>query len=299
MDIPLFHRAVSQGEQITAAAQPVNVPDRLRRRVLCADIQKGVGAGFYGSGNSLAVNLGGQLLNPYQIQVANLSGADGSWVNLPPADSPYTAVIDPELGRIALPAPAGGAPPPELTVSYYYGFNADMGGGEYSRGAGFTVSDPAWILPYPDTASVPRYADLQQALNFAVAQLALNGQVAVEVSGSDTQPLPGALDGRSARRHHAGVARGRRRPPDAAARRRVRGQRRRFEQFHPQRLRARGRRRHDARQPGARRPRPCAGAAARRRDQPAWRTQPDALHAGPRLGGRSGRRRRCTTPRRP
>ena len=193
MDIPLFHRAVSQGEQITAAAQPVNVPDRLRRRVLCADIQKGVGAGFYGLGNSLAVSLGGRLLNPFQIQVANLSGADGSWLNLPPADSPYTAVIDPELGRIALPAPAGGAQAPELTVSYYYGFNADMAGGEYSRGAGFTVSDPAWILPYPDTASVPRYADLQQALNFAVAQLALNGQVALELSGSDTQPLPGAL----------------------------------------------------------------------------------------------------------
>ena len=81
----------------------------------------------------------------------------------PRADSPYAAIIDPELGRIALPAPAAGSAAPELTVSYYYGFNADMGGGEYSRGDGFTVSDPAWILPYPDTASVPRYADLQQA----------------------------------------------------------------------------------------------------------------------------------------
>jgi hypothetical protein len=39
MDMPLFHRAVSQGEEITAAAQPVNVADRLRRRVLCADVQ--------------------------------------------------------------------------------------------------------------------------------------------------------------------------------------------------------------------------------------------------------------------
>ena len=40
MDIPLFHEAVSQGAAITEAAQPLNVADRLRRRVLCADIQR-------------------------------------------------------------------------------------------------------------------------------------------------------------------------------------------------------------------------------------------------------------------
>ena len=64
MDMPLFHRAVSQGEEITAAAQPVNVADRLRRRVLCADLQKGVGAAYYGEGNSLAVYLDDQAAQP-------------------------------------------------------------------------------------------------------------------------------------------------------------------------------------------------------------------------------------------
>ena len=48
MDIPLFHRAIPQGEEITERAQPFNVADRLKRRVLCDDLPKGVGAVYYG-----------------------------------------------------------------------------------------------------------------------------------------------------------------------------------------------------------------------------------------------------------
>ncbi len=121
--------------------------------------------------------------------MANLSGADGSWANLPSSGSPYGAVVDPELGRIALPPPAAGSAAPALTFSYFYGFNADMGGGEYARNDGFIVTDAAWIIPFPD----PRFATLQDALNFAVSQFALNGQVAVEVAGSDTWSMAGPL----------------------------------------------------------------------------------------------------------
>ena len=156
MDIPLFHRAVSQGEQIAAAAQPVNVVDRLRRRVLCEDIQRGVGAAYYGINNSLILyTTNNQPLNPFQIQVANLSGNDGSWANLPSSGSPYAAVVDPELGRIALPPPASGSAAPAITFSYFYGFNGDMGGGEYARRRRLSVTDPAWIIPFPD----PRFPD--------------------------------------------------------------------------------------------------------------------------------------------
>lgn len=193
MDIPLFHRAKSQGEQITAAATPVNVADRLRRRVLCDDLQKGVGAAYYGMANSLLISLDSNLLNPYQIQVADLSGADGSWVNLPAADSPYAIVVDPELGRLALPPRALGSPSPQLQVSYYYGFNANIGGGEYAREDTFTVTNPEWIFPYPDTAATPRYATLQEAVTFAIGQLPLQGQVAVEITGSDIYPKQGVL----------------------------------------------------------------------------------------------------------
>jgi hypothetical protein len=202
MEIPLFHKAVSQGSEITARAQPVNVADRLRRRVLCDDIQKGVGASYYGEGSSVALYIHDSglnkdvLVNPYQIRVCDLSGADGSWANMPPANSPFLAAIDPELGRIALPPAKPGSNPPELKVSYYYGFNANMGGGEYARAEdsdGFLVDDPAWIFPFPDTAITPRYTTLQQALDFAVAQLAHHGQVALEITDSENYSPPGGL----------------------------------------------------------------------------------------------------------
>ncbi|MFZ0746883.1 MAG: hypothetical protein WAM85_20940 [Terracidiphilus sp.] len=191
MDMPLFHRAVSQGEQITTAATPSNVPAPLRRLVLCADMQKGVGSQYYGPGSSLALYLDNQLLNPYQVQVADLSGADGSWANVPAAGSTYGALVDPELGRIALPPVAAGDSSPIVTASYYYGFNAEMGGGEYARGDGFTVTNEEWVFPYPDTATVPRYTDLRGALNFVIGEIALEGEVALEITSSETLTLAG------------------------------------------------------------------------------------------------------------
>jgi hypothetical protein len=176
LDMPLFNNPVSQGVDITAAAGPVNVPARLRRRVLCDDLRNG-GAAYYGEGSSLALYVGGQLLNAGQIQVCNLSGPDGSWIHVPAAGSPYAAAIDPELGRIAL-APSAAGSTPQVQASFYYGFNADMGGGEYARQATFLVQDDA--LPFPD----PRYAALQDALAYAQTQLKENGKIAVEITNS-------------------------------------------------------------------------------------------------------------------
>jgi hypothetical protein len=193
MDMPLFHRAVSPGEEIVAPATPVNVADRLRRRVLCADLEKGIGASYYGEGNSLALYLDGQLVNAYEIRVANLSGADGAWLNRPASGAPYKVAVDPELGRLALRPPPIGSQPPPVGVSYYYGFNADIGGGEYSRAASFTVQDPAWVFPFPDTAGPPRYHTLQDALTFAVGQLPIHSQVAIEITDGDTYSAAGGL----------------------------------------------------------------------------------------------------------
>ncbi len=193
MDIPLFHRALPQGERIVDPAQPFNVADRLKRRVLCDDLQKGVGAVYYGENKSLALYVDEKLLNPYEIEVANLSGVDGSWANIPAAGSPFRAVVDPELGRIALPPAAAGQPLPRVKVFYHYGFNADMGGGEYDRTGTFIVEDLAFVFPFPDTAGVPRYTTLQGAVNFAISQLAANGQAAVEITDSRTYPETGLL----------------------------------------------------------------------------------------------------------
>ncbi len=189
-DVRLFNNPVSQGSNITAAAQPANVPAGLPRSVLCQDLQSGAGAVYYGEGNSLAIYLNNTLLNAYQIQVCNLSGADGSWSNVPAAGSPYAACVDPELGRIALtsPLPAGST----LRTSHCYGFNGEMGGGEYARSATFAVQTETSVLPYPDTANPPRYTTLQAAVTFAATNLDASLQVAVEVTNSDVYQLNSA-----------------------------------------------------------------------------------------------------------
>jgi hypothetical protein len=183
LDVPLFHRAVSQGEQIAVAAGPANVPDRLLRRVLCADLGQGVGASYYGEGASLAIYLNQLLLSPYQIGVADLGGADGAWANLPSTGSPYVVLVDPERGRLALsPGYSGQA----LSASWFYGANANIGGGEYARNTTsnpFAVTDPAFVVPFPD----PRFATLQAALAYAVSLLPLNSAVAVEISGESAE----------------------------------------------------------------------------------------------------------------
>lgn len=184
-DIPLFNNPVTQGSDITAAATPLNVPDRLLREALCGDVQSGAGAMYYGEGNSLAVYLNNALLNPWQIQVANLSGADGSWANVPAAGSPYALCIDPELGRIALPPLAAGAAKPSLQTSFYTGFNADMGGGEYPRSGTFAVQPETPALPFPDTASPARYSTIQDAVDFAIANIGASLQLAIEITNSD------------------------------------------------------------------------------------------------------------------
>jgi hypothetical protein len=178
-DMPLFNDPITQGAEITAAALPGNVPDRLRRHMLCRDIED-LAAGstpvYYGIGKSLALYINGAFKN--RIQVCDLSGADGSWANLPAAGSPYDAAIDPLLGRIALPPLAGSAP--RVQASFHYGFNADLGGGEYSRAGTFAASTKQAVVRVPGD-----YPTIQGALN------ALPGDGVVEITNSDRYPSTG------------------------------------------------------------------------------------------------------------
>ena len=104
IDAPLFHRAISQGDPILAAATPYNVPAALKRRPLCADLSRGVAGQFYGETGSLTLFVNGEPVDPWQIRIADLAGADGAWANatLPP---PYLFAIDPELGRLVWQPP--------------------------------------------------------------------------------------------------------------------------------------------------------------------------------------------------
>jgi hypothetical protein len=184
-DAPLFNTPAPQGADITALAQPTNVPDRLRRRVLCADIQQAAQTNFvpvyFGPQKSLALYQGGTPRNPTplqakQIQVCDLSGADGSWMNLPVAGG--LVAVDPHLGRIAVP-PGAAAP----IASYYYAFDANLGGGEYSRESTFTASSQQVIVRVPgDQATI------------SAALATLPGDGVVEVSDSATYSEAGGLN---------------------------------------------------------------------------------------------------------
>ena len=175
-DAPLFNNPVSQGTEITAPAEPFNVANVLLRRVLCCDVQatqRGAVPVYYGEQESLALYLNGRLVDPSQIEVCNLSGPDGSWINQPEAGGSYLAAIDPELGRLALPPPPTGAATPQVQVTFHYGFNADMGGGEYPRAASFSASPEQILLRVPED-----YPTIHDALN------ALPGDGVVQISDS-------------------------------------------------------------------------------------------------------------------
>jgi hypothetical protein len=185
LDMPLFNHPVSQGSDITAPARPVNVPDVLLRRVLCEDLAKIIetnpNALNYDPGDSLVLYIDGSLVVPSKIQVCDLSGPDGNWNNLPPAGSPFSAAIDPELGRIALPPPAAGANP-IVQASFFYGFNADMGGGEYPRADSFSASPEQVVVRVPGD-----YPTIQAALS------ALPGDGVVEITDSGRYQESGGL----------------------------------------------------------------------------------------------------------
>jgi hypothetical protein len=182
-DLPLFNRPMSPGANLTAAARPPNVPDRLRRHVLCQDISNNHAKTppvYYGDGGdfSLALYLGGVLVDISRIQICDLSGAEGSWNNMPPATSPYAASIDPELGRIALPT----APSVPLCVTYHYGASAEIGGGEYLRINSFKAAPEAVVVKVPND-----HATIRDAL------AALPGKGVVEITNSDSYLEPNGL----------------------------------------------------------------------------------------------------------
>jgi hypothetical protein len=117
-DMPLFTWPQAEGPGITAE---LTVPLPIRRRAMQARV-----ADYFGAGESVMIWTGTPRmpLSASQLVVADLTNWRYRATN-------GTVVIDPELGRIAFPPaelPKGG-----VSVSYRYGFSADLGGGEYDR----------------------------------------------------------------------------------------------------------------------------------------------------------------------
>jgi len=102
----------------------VDVPAWIRRRSFEANLDD-----YYGPNASLCIwrdQPGGA---PVAVPVTDIVPADlTGWTY---RARPGQVAVDPVLGRIAFPP--GQAPTEGVSVSYHYGFSADMGGGEYQR----------------------------------------------------------------------------------------------------------------------------------------------------------------------
>jgi len=126
-------------DEITHLADPINVPDPIRRRVMADRLPLYYGhyqteaippdeQVFDNKDPSLILHVNGKEVQRDDIVVCNLDDDGAVWAHEAPA-SHYA--IDPVLGRIAVAADLD--VPESIQVSYHYGFSADMGGGEYPR----------------------------------------------------------------------------------------------------------------------------------------------------------------------
>ncbi len=168
-DIPLFNAAEAE-DTISHLATRANVPQPITRRELHDHPEA-----YYPA--SIAVACGGVAIPVSAVAASDLSDlSGGAWAY---ADG-EAILIDPELGRLALPASltldGRDVPMTDPVVSYHYGFPADLGGGEYGRDTTF-LSGPAPVV------QVANAADLAAALAAPVPTKV------VEVTGNGRHPI--------------------------------------------------------------------------------------------------------------
>ncbi len=172
-DLPLYNHPLAE-DDISHLAEPDNVPGPLSRRRLARHLARyygtraGAGADIDNTNPSLALSVDGVEIERDQIRICNLQDDGGSWAHTPPAAGEY--IIDPELGRIALPPEA--ADPADVRVFWHEGFSADIGGGEYERGQSLPTP-VGTVLQVPDDHST-----------IAAALAALGGDGIIEITDS-------------------------------------------------------------------------------------------------------------------
>ncbi len=169
-DTALFNLPKTE-KNISELAKLSNVPRMIARKEFSDNPDQ-----FYGPDSSVLIYVNDIPVIPEEINptlqiddlisICNLKDTDdlSSWNNLP-VDK---IAIDPELGRIAFPS---SQPPPEnVQVSYYHGFPASLGGGEYVRGHSMDESiQPVFTVPGD-------FNTIQEALN------AITGSGVVEIT---------------------------------------------------------------------------------------------------------------------
>jgi len=171
-DLPLYNRPQAE-DDISHLATPDNVPWPLSRRRLAAELDRHYGnrpsAGEAPDNPAPALQLwvDGTAIERDRIRICNLADEGATWAHTPPPDGVYA--IDPQLGRIALPADA--PDPADVRLDWREGFSAELGGGEYERGDS---------LPTPPGGTpVARVPAEHATLAAALAEIAGNGVVEI------------------------------------------------------------------------------------------------------------------------
>jgi hypothetical protein len=193
IDLPLFNLPQTE-EEATHMAEPINVPDRIKRRALARNLND-----YYGRGKSLLLELGDPdiKIEPEEIPSAQIVVCDlTDWTNLPTDQptEPVKVAIDPVLGRIAFSREQT----EPVLVTFHYGFSANMGGGEYNRLSSLNTRQTEVLddegLPvlkkvsntfFKDTGDPP--TDIVETINLALAALGPKGGT-VEIVNSGRYP---------------------------------------------------------------------------------------------------------------
>ncbi|MEL6938803.1 MAG: hypothetical protein AAFO84_06380, partial [Cyanobacteria bacterium J06598_1] len=172
LSVPLFNQPQSETD-IVARAQEINLPVRLRRPVLAAELAQRREAlltgnsldatRYFDSDPVLQIFTDGQStpIAPEEILIGDLTDLSDEFEGQntraqiqskePKLEDflPPKVVVDPTLGRMAF---LGNNLPQQVEVSYHYGFSDDIGGGPYGRNQSsfrplISVSPPQAVNP--------------------------------------------------------------------------------------------------------------------------------------------------------
>jgi hypothetical protein len=174
----LFHAAERETE-VTRLAEPLTVPLPITRRALRRELGR-----LYGPGRSLSIQVGSRVLTIDEVEACDLSDTGPDPETSAWAHSGQTKVaIDPVLGRIAFPSDTT----EPVLVTYYYGFTAALGGGEYDRTETEERPEPVREVPRDRTTITEALSDVAGA-----------GTVEIDGSGAhrEAPALMAAADGR-------------------------------------------------------------------------------------------------------
>ncbi len=167
--VSLFHHALREGDEV-GLAQEIHIEGPIRPTAFHYDLEKynedlasgsTAESAYNGSGKSILIIKDGSEVPPENIICKNLK----NW-NSPP---PGKVGVDVSRGRIAF---AVGEEPSEVVVSYYYGFSANVGGGQYERRTTLVNPENAdWEITVNHVpASTDEVATINEAISEWIAQ---------------------------------------------------------------------------------------------------------------------------------